>query len=396
MHGFVGSSEEIDLMLQVLAPDAAAAATSETVSSVLFWRWKVRANQDQFAVRLRSTSAQSHHEIELQGAEFIDSQPALSTEFPELPNFRMQFEPLEVALLIDGYWLADDGSETRNQRTGLKVLVDLLDGLDAIENLSKRGMLLHAVICLDTHISPDFCATYGSLPALYALDEAPINTTAQFVAEWLEPWVNRWNAWEIKPYPVDTDIALEKGFHYLNRLRWQRTTHPAQRALIVVGRSRPHDHVRYFSGIANLQAFISDSARVTTWETTRAKSSGRSDIPYYPEDRFSAADIDWREELRTLRDSVDTIVALCDPGLPNPRYQLAANHPLTREYRQFWATIDQGILLDLDDEEATLRAEMGIARVLHTVEKQLFRRREVRYCEPSLTLPLSQTVATHS
>jgi hypothetical protein len=392
MHGFAGSSAEIDLLLQVLEPDAAA-ATIETNDPVLFWRWKVRANQEQFSVRLRPFKAQAHHEIELQGAEFIDSQPSLSAQFPELPHFHTQLEPLEIALLIDGYWLAADWGETSNRRTGLETLVDLLDGLDVIENQTKRGMLLHAVICLDTHITPDFRAIYGSLPALYALDDAPIDTTAQFVAEWLEPWANRWKAWEIKPYPVDTDIALEQGFRCLNGLRWQRTTDPAQRALLVVGRSRPHDHARYFPSIAHGQGFDHAFAGESMRGSTGAKAAGESDLPYHPEDRFSVPDIDWREELRDLRRSVDTIVALCDPGLPNPHYHLAANHPLTREYRQFWATIDQRVLLDVDDEHATLRAELGIARVLQTLEMRLFRRREVRYCEPSLTLPFSQPLS---
>lgn len=375
---FNGAAPEFDLMLQVLAPNAAAGPDSEALAAVLFWTWKVRASREQFSLHLRPTNMPMLYDIELHDAEFIDPQPTRSTSFPTVPHLRLRYEPLELALLIDGYWLADNAPGVDKRHSGLKLLNKLLDGLDEIENLTKRGLLLHAVICLDEHIAETFRLAYGSLPSLYTLGDAPIETTAQLLAEWLHPWVERWNAWAIKPYPIDTDIALEKGFRYLRQLQWRQTTHPMQRAIVVVGRSRPHDHAQYFVQMADQEPLYPQHVL------------DRLDIPYHPQDRFSVTDIDWREDLRSLRDHTGAILALCDPGLPNPHYRLSTNHVLYREYQEFWATIDPGTLLDIDDQSLTQCAAMGVDRVLQILETQLFQRRAVRCCEPPLTLPFSQ------
>jgi hypothetical protein len=378
---FIGAETEIDLLLQVLEPSTAT-TDSETMAAVLFWRWRVRATCEQFSLRLRPTAVPMVHEVEVQAAELIDWQPVRSAQFPAVPHLRLTYEPLELALLLDGYWLAAGSSAQPQRRTGLSLLIELLDGLDAIENLTKRGLLIHAAICLDEHIAQDFLAAYSPLPCLYTLGDAPIETTAQLVAEWLQPWVDRWNGWAIKPYPVDTDIALEKGVHYLRHLQWQQTTHPAQRAILAIGRSRPHDHAKYF-------------VTGTTPEPRYPKQIlDRLTIPYDPEDRFSVTDIDWRADFSSLRQSVGTILALCDPGLPNPQYRLPANHVLFREYQEFWATVDPGTRLDVRDEDLTPCAEMGIDRVLQTLDAQLFQRRAVYACEPALTLPLAQILTT--
>lgn len=381
---FAGAATEFDLMLQVLEPapapllEASPRPTGEAAASVLFWRWKVRAHGDRFAVRLRPSALPALYEVEVQEAEFTAAFPQRSTEFPPLPHFHLKHEPLELALLIDGYWLAAEGSATSEQRTGLELLTDLLDELDALENVTKRGLLFHAAICLDTHLSQEFQAAYGSIPSLYTLEAAPIETSAQLVAEWLQPWVERWNEWEIKPYAVDTDISLEKGLYYLRHLRWQQTSDPMQRAILVIGRSRPHDHANHFTG--TLHQSVLDTAG----------DPGPLEIPYHAEDRFSVTDIDWREEVAAIRQSAATLLALCDPGLSNARYQLPANHPLYLQYRRFWATIDPGTLLDVDDRDGLQHAGCGADRVLERLEQELFQRRAVRYCAPQLALPFSQ------
>ena len=147
---------------------------------------------------------------------------------------------------------------------------------------------------------------------------------------------------------------------------------------MAVGRCRPHDHAKYF-------------ADTSEYEPLYAKGVlDRLAIPYHPQDRISVTDIDWREELHHLRESIGTILALCDPGLPNPRYRLSTNHVLFREYQDFWATVDPGTMLDIDNEFFIHCAEMGLDRVLRTLDTRLFQRRAVRYCQPLLSLPISQ------
>ena len=169
------------------------------------------------------------YDIDLHDAEFVDPQPVRSSSFPVLPHLQFKHESLELALLIDGYWLANGSVGEHKRRTGLDLLTQLLDSLDEIENLTKRGMLIHGAICLDDHISEEFRLLHGPLPSLYTLGDTPIETIAQLIAEWLQPWVDRWNSWEIKPYPTDTDIALEKGIPIFAAIE-VAANHPASAA----------------------------------------------------------------------------------------------------------------------------------------------------------------------
>jgi hypothetical protein len=373
-----GTADEIDLVLQVLEPTAAADANAEPNEPPLFWSWKLRASHSRFSVRLQPTSTPTVQEVELQGARFVDPRPVRSLDFPRLPHIRLHYEPIELALLIDGYWLANDGIADLSNRSSLHLLIDLLDSIDEREGLTKRGMLIHAAICLDQHVSPEFLAAYGAPPVLQTLADSPMETTAQFIAEWLQPWMERWKQWEIKPYPVDTDVALERGFRYLRNIKWQLTTQPEQRAVLLFGRSRPHEHARYFLACRN-QAPLYPKVLLD-----------RLEIPYHPEDRFSVTDVDWREELRRLRESTATILALCDPGLPNPYYRLSQDHVLWHEYQAFWATVDSGTRLDTGDEPDGQSAALGISRVVETLDAQLFERRALRRFSPPLSYPVAQ------
>jgi hypothetical protein len=375
--GFGGTAADYDLVLQVLEPDAAKTQPMDIMTSMLFWRWKVCAPGETFTINLRPAAQPNHFDVELSDAEFVDARPVRSSQFPPLPTFHRKQEPLELALLIDGYWLANSETNAPRRRTGLALLIDLLEKLDALENATKRGMLIHAAIALDTHISPEFQAVYGSVPSLYTLDESPFESVSQLIAEWLHPWIMRWTTWEIKPYPVDTDIALEAGLRYFRRLRWQWTSHPTQRALLAVGRSRAHDHADYFRQAA---------VPAPSTEDERAR---HHEPPYHFEDRFSVTGIDWREELRGLRQTTATVLALCDPGLPNARYRLSTGHPLYCEYQQFWAALDPQTLLDIDDEDGVQCAAQGVGRVLATLESHLFEQRTVPWCDPPVSLPVS-------
>lgn len=394
MLDFVGASEAISLVLQVLDPGAAAMVSRlplvETVGPLpqdsspaveqpgtgLFWQWSVRTLADEFSVRLRPSAKTGAYLVELDGAEFLDPQPVRSAAYPKQAQLRLRYEPVEIALLIDGYWLANETEQTDNPQSTSHLLVDLLDGLDALENLTQRGMLIYAAICLDEHVTPRFVEAYGKPPVLWTLGSDPIDNATQFVAEWITPWLERWHAWEIKPFPVDTDIALEQGFHYLRQIEW-RTRAPEQRALLVLGRSRPHEHAGSFG------AGPSGALGAT------AATAGPQQIPYHPADRFSVTDLDWRRELAAVRKNVGTVVALCDPGLPDARHRLPSHHPLLFEYQQFWAAVDPGTLLDCDDNQDTMSAAHGRDRVISALDEQLFHRRALLHCEPPLALPVA-------
>ncbi|MCB0309763.1 MAG: hypothetical protein KDD42_00930 [Bdellovibrionales bacterium] len=288
---------------------------------------------------------------------------------------------IDLALLIDGYWLA-------KCHNGLDVIGNLVESFISFYDERKDldfQIFVHCVIVLDqsdhfTDMSSDgerFIDhdTHFS-PAELVIDKGRIEDVSKDLGNWLS-W---WRDLGFKPYPKDIDVAMDQGFHHLNTLDWH-TDDPHQRFVLVVGSGRPHEHCSYFE---------SDEHH----EICRIFAAYDEELyGYHPGLRFSMEELNWRDELKHLRGKVNHIWAYWDPDLPQLDYGLQKKTPLFREFESVWLHIDPGISRDMgvvsvtEQESDAERTALRIAEQVRSKIKPAEQHREWR-CDRPLFLPM--------